>query len=179
MTLCFTEALDRTAVIHAADLVAELIAHPAIAAAWTRESSCAGMSVGGLTRHLVSQPVNVVTLLRADPSEGAGAETIDLLEHYSRASWLREDLDGAANRSIRETADKQASDGPDAAAALLSRARAELKAVLADGPSTTYPRRSQPFESDRLLAEARCQAAQQLAAANGIQDDDRQRRQND
>jgi hypothetical protein len=141
MSLCFTETLDRTAVIHAVDLVAELVAHPAIAAAWARESSCAGMSVGGLTRHLVGQPVNVVTLLRADRDdrdEGAGAETIDLLEHYSRASWLREDLDGEANRSIRDAADQQASDGSGAAIALVTHARAELKAVLADAPATTY-----------------------------------------
>ena len=138
MSLRFADTLDRTAVLHAADLVAGLVAHPAIAAAWTRESSCAGMSVGGLTRHLVSQPVNVVTLLRADRSEGADAETIELLEHYSRASWVREDLDGEANRSIRDTADQQANDGPDVAAALLSHARADLKAVLADAPPTTY-----------------------------------------
>ena len=55
-----------------------------------------------------------------------------------RASWLREDLDGEANRSIRDTADRQASDGPDAAAALLSKARAELDAALADAPPSTY-----------------------------------------
>jgi hypothetical protein len=96
------------------------------------------MSVGGLTRHLASQPVNVVTLLPADRSEGAGAETIDLMEHYVRAAWLREDLDGEANRSIRSTADRQASEGSDAATAVLSDARAELDAVLADAPPTTY-----------------------------------------
>lgn len=138
MTLCFTGTLDRKAAINAADLISDLIAKPEVAAAWTRESSCAGMSVGGLTRHLVSQPVNVVTLLRADRSAGAGTETIDVLEHYVRASWLREDLDGEANRSIRDTADRQASDGPDAAAALLSNARAELDAALADAPPSTY-----------------------------------------
>ncbi len=138
VTLRFTGTLDRKAVIHAADLISDLVDRPEVAAAWTRESSCAGMSVGGLTRHLASQPVNVVTLLRADRSEGAGAETLELLEHYARASWLREDLDGEANRSIRDTADRQASDGPAAAAAVLSHARAELETVLADAPPTTY-----------------------------------------
>ena len=44
------------------------------------------MSVGGLARHLISQPVNVVTLLRADRSGSAGAQPIALLEHYARAS---------------------------------------------------------------------------------------------
>jgi Mycothiol maleylpyruvate isomerase N-terminal domain len=138
MTLHFTGVLDRSSVIDAADLVADLVARPEVAVAWTRESSCAGMSVGGLTRHLVSQPVNTVTLLRADRGEGAGAETIDLLEHYARASWLREDLDGEANVSIRAVADQQASEGPAAAAVLLSNARSELEAELADAPPTTY-----------------------------------------
>ena len=51
---------------------------------------------------------------------------------------MREDLDSESNRSIRDTADQQPTDGPDVAAALLSQARAELKAVLADAPPTTY-----------------------------------------
>jgi hypothetical protein len=96
------------------------------------------MSVGGLTRHLVGQPASVVALLRADGPDVSSAETIELLEHYARAAWLREDLDGEANQSIRDTADRQAADGPDAALASLSDARAELEAVLADAPPTTY-----------------------------------------
>jgi hypothetical protein len=136
--LRFTGSLDRDAVIDAADAISDLVARPEVAAAWTRESSCAGMTVGGLTRHLVSQVANVVTLLGANAPAGVGAETIDLLEHYARASWLREDLDGEANRSIRDAADRQAADGAAAAAAELSRARAELQAVLADAPQITY-----------------------------------------
>jgi hypothetical protein len=138
VTLQFTGTLDRSAVTHATDLVAELVARRQIAATWTRESACAGMSVGGLTRHLVSQPVNVVALLGSDRAEPAGAETIPLLEHYARASWVREDLDGETNRSIRETSDRQAAEGPPAALALLARARATLEPVLAHAPPTTY-----------------------------------------
>jgi hypothetical protein len=138
MTLGFTGTLDRTVVSHATDLVAGLVARPEVAAAWTRESSCVGMSVGGLTRHLASQSINVVTLLRADRSASAGAETIELLEHYARASWVATDLDSEANRAIRTSADREASDGPDAAATALADARNQLDAVLADAPPTTY-----------------------------------------
>ncbi|HEY7042897.1 MAG TPA: maleylpyruvate isomerase N-terminal domain-containing protein [Nocardioidaceae bacterium] len=135
MTLGFAGSLDRSAVLQAADLVAELVARSEVAQAWTSESSCVGMSVGGLTRHLVSQPVNVVKLLRADQSD---AETIPLLEHYARAAWVREDLEGDTNRSIRESADREASEGRDTALALLAQARSEIESTLADAPSTTY-----------------------------------------
>lgn len=149
VSLHFSGSLDRKAVIEATDLIAELVDRPEIAADWTGESSCEGMSVGGLTRHLAGQPASVVALLRLDGSEGAAAETIDVLEHYGRASWLREDADGETNRSIRATADSEAADGPDAARALLSRARADLEVVLAHPPPTTYV----PWQGWRLATD--------------------------
>jgi Mycothiol maleylpyruvate isomerase N-terminal domain len=96
-----------------------------------------GMSVGGLTRHLINQPVTIVALLRANSIE-SGAETIPVLEHYARAAWVREDLDGEANRLVREKSAVQAAEGPDAGVALLARARAELESVLAEAPPATY-----------------------------------------
>lgn len=149
VSLHFSGSLDRKAVIEATDLIAELVDRPEIAADWTGESSCEGMSVGGLTRHLAGQPASVVALLRLDGSEGAAAETIDVLEHYGRATWLREDVDGETNRSIRATADREAADGPDAARALLSRARADLEVVLAHPPPTTYV----PWQGWRLATD--------------------------
>lgn len=136
--LTFAGTLDRRAVVRAADLVADLVARPEVEAAWTRESSCAGMTVGGLTWHLANQPVSVVTLLRADRSADAEAETIELLEHYVRAAWVREDHDGEANRSIRDAANAEASEDVASAIAALSAARAELDIALADPPTTTY-----------------------------------------
>lgn len=141
VTLQFTGTLDRGGVVRAAGLISDLVLRPEVSAAWTKESACAGMTVGGLTRHLVSQPVNVVALLRAadaERPEAAGAETIPVLEHYARAAWVREDLDGDANRSIREVSDQQAAEGPEAAVALLGQAQAELESVLSDAPPTTY-----------------------------------------
>lgn len=150
MTLSFAGALDRQTVIHATDLVEHLAARPEVASAWTDESSCAGMTVGGLTRHLTSQSVNVVALLdRAAGTQGRDAETIPLLEHYARAAWLREDLDGETNQTIRAASDEQATEGPDAALAVLAAARAGLASALEQAPETTYI----PWQGWRLATD--------------------------
>jgi hypothetical protein len=138
VTLQFAGQLDRNAVVHASDLVADLIANPAVEAAWAEESSCAGMSVGGLARHLGSQPVNIVGLVGADPGAGAGSETIAVLEHYARAAWVREDLEGEVNRSIREASEQQSAEGVETARFLVADARGRIEAVLADPPPTMY-----------------------------------------
>jgi Mycothiol maleylpyruvate isomerase N-terminal domain len=136
--LSFTGAVDRTAVVRAAEAIVDLVSRPEVAAQWQRESSCPGMTVGGLTWHLVSQPGMVVSLVGAGPDAGTGSEIVDVLEHYARARWVSEDVDGETNRAIREAADTQASDGPEAAVTFLLRARAGLDAVLAAAPATTY-----------------------------------------
>jgi hypothetical protein len=136
--LIFTGAVDRDAVVRAADAIVDLVSRPEVATQWKRESSCVGMTVGGLTWHLVSQPAMVVSLVGAGPDAGTGSETVDILEHYARARWVGEDVDGETNRAIREAADTQASDGPEAAVTFLLRARAGLAAVLAAAPATTY-----------------------------------------
>jgi len=149
VTLAFAGTIDRSAVPHATDLVVALISRPEVAAAWDQESSCAGMTVGGLTHHLVSQPVNVVKLVGADPTVGAEAQTISVLEHYARAAWLREDLDGDTNRSIRESSDQQASDGIDVAIGLVTDARSVMDEALADMFASTYI----PWQGWRLATD--------------------------
>lgn len=137
MTLTYSGTLDRSAVIHAATLVHDLVAHPAVAGAWNAESSCAGMTVGGLTRHLVGQSVYVVSLLSADAAQGADALVESLLEHYAQAAWVRDDLDSGSNLFVREKSEAQAAEGHDVAVALQADAVAQLPAVLADPPDTT------------------------------------------
>jgi hypothetical protein len=150
VTLHFAGDLDRDIVVRATDLVAGLVARPEVSAAWTDESSCAGMSVGGLAQHLVSQPVNVVRLLTTDVPEGT--ETIDVLEHYARAAWTREDLGGDTNTSIRATSDEQAAEGPDAARQLVSGAREQLATALAVAPPTVYiPWQGWALDTDDFL----------------------------
>jgi hypothetical protein len=150
VTLTFAGVLDRDVVVHASNLVAGLVARPEVSAAWAVESSCAGMSVGGLARHLVSQPVNVVRLLTSELP--AGTETIDVLEHYARAAWVREDLDGDTNTSIRAASDEQAGEGPEAALDLVSRASEQLATALAGAPPTVYiPWQGWALDTDDFL----------------------------
>ena len=56
MTLTFAGTLDRAAVLRAADALVDLVSAPEVAAAWESEWPWPGMTVGGLARHLVSQP---------------------------------------------------------------------------------------------------------------------------
>jgi hypothetical protein len=150
VTLHFAGELVRNVVVHATDLVAELVARPEVSAAWTVESSCEGMSVGGLARHLVSQPVNVVRLLRSEVPDGT--ETIDVLEHYARAAWTREDLGGDTNASIRAASDEQAAEGPEAAQELVSQAREQLATALAGARPTVYiPWQGWALDTDDFL----------------------------
>jgi hypothetical protein len=149
VTLRFSGTLDRAVVIGAVERVSALVARPEVAAAWGQESACTGMTVGGLTRHLIGQPELVVSLLQADPAAGADAEVIDLLEHYARAAWVREDLDGAANTSIRTSSEDQASAGVEGALDVLSAARSRLAPALATPPPTAYL----PWQGWRLATD--------------------------
>ncbi|HEY7718271.1 MAG TPA: hypothetical protein VH915_05890, partial [Pedococcus sp.] len=96
----------------------ELASSPQVREAWGRESSCAGMTVGGLTHHLLNQAVNTARGLRVDP--GGSPEPIALLEHYARAAWVAAAPDDEVNVSIREGDNERALVGPDA---VLARAR--------------------------------------------------------
>jgi hypothetical protein len=112
----------------ASRIAADLALRPEVAARWTEESACAGMSVGGLAHHLVSQVTNTVRLLEAEPHE---EPPIPLLEHYARAAWVTADLDDDVNVGIREGADEDAAGGPDALAPMVDDALAALPDLLA------------------------------------------------
>jgi hypothetical protein len=86
MTLTFAGNLDHAAVVRAVDQLVDLVAATDVAAAWERESALPGMTVGGVARHLVSQPECAVEFLRAElPPD---AETVSLLDYYARVDWL-------------------------------------------------------------------------------------------
>jgi len=138
VTLSYAGRLDRSAFVAAAALVHELVSRPEVAASWTHESSCAGMTVGGLTRHLVGQSTYAVSLLRADPTHPSDVPVLTLLGHYAAAPWINEDLDGDSNRFVREKSGAQAAEGPDVAVGLQAAAVADLPAVLADPPAATF-----------------------------------------
>jgi hypothetical protein len=106
-----------------ARVAADLVRHREVGARWSEESSCAGMSVGGLANHLAGQAANVVRLLEAPPSVEA---PIPALEHYRRAAWVHTGLDDEANVDVRTSADAYAETGP---ADLLERVDADLAAL--------------------------------------------------
>jgi hypothetical protein len=103
-----------------AEQTVALAARAEVAAAWDDESSCAGMTVGGLTEHLLVQLKLLDELLTAAPADD---QPITLEEHYARAAWANTGLDSEANVSIRETSDEMARVGQQA---LLAEARERL-----------------------------------------------------
>jgi hypothetical protein len=129
-----TGSIDRAAVARATDLLVELVARPEVAAHWGHESSCAGMSVGALTWHLVNQPQRVLETLGGTATPTDTPITLD--QHYAEAAWLNEDLDGPANVRVREGGEHQAEAGPDAAVAAAKAARAALDEALAGAGAT-------------------------------------------
>jgi hypothetical protein len=120
--------VDRSSFVDAARTALDLALASEVRAAWDRESACAGMSVGGLTHHLLQQVVNSVRLLEAAPVE---EQPIPLLEHYARAAWVRAGPDDDANVTIREEPDAEAANGADHVLAVAEGALAQLPALLA------------------------------------------------
>jgi hypothetical protein len=119
----------RQALVDAAGIAQELAARPEVAAAWRAESACAGMTVGGLTHHLVRQVVVTNELLDAAPS----GEAIPLLEHYERAPWVKGGHDDPANVAVRTGSDERAAVGVEAVLAEAGGSLDRLPTLLA-GP---------------------------------------------
>jgi Mycothiol maleylpyruvate isomerase N-terminal domain len=87
---------------------AELLTSDEVRERWDDESSCAGMTVGGLAFHLAAQAGNTVRLLSAAPS---GEAPIPVEEHYRRAAWVNTGLDEEVNVDIRTSANDEAAGG--------------------------------------------------------------------
>jgi hypothetical protein len=122
------EQSERDGFLAAAEIAADLVRRREVSVRWTDESSCAGMSVGGLAFHLGTQTDLVVRLLQAAPSDLA---PITLAEHYARAAWVRSGPDDEANVGIRDGSDAQAEAGPEALAAMVGERLQALPGVLA------------------------------------------------
>ncbi|WP_019144920.1 maleylpyruvate isomerase N-terminal domain-containing protein [Aeromicrobium massiliense] len=125
------DRIDRIAFVAACRTAFDLASRPEVADAWTSESSCEGMTVGGLAQHLLAQPERVVQLLSAAP-EG---DPIPAIEHYRRAAWVQSDPEAEVNIEIRTSADDAATAGHDA---VLAHARE----VLDDLPDVLSAHRS-------------------------------------
>lgn len=129
MPLTFAGTLDHDAVLGALDAVTDLVGAPEVAASWEQESVLDGMTVGGLTRHVVSQPECAVEFLRATPPPGA--ETVSLTAYFDRVDWLAAPVDSIENTSIRDDFNAMAGGGPQESVGVLAWSRGELPAALA------------------------------------------------
>lgn len=109
------------AFLSCAEATMELASRGEVGEAWTQESSCEGMSVGGLAHHLVQQVVHAARGLSAPAP--VDAPVIRLLDHYSQAPWI------ASSRAGEIDPDQNASDNAAASAghaAVLDDARGAL-----------------------------------------------------
>ena len=151
MPLTFTGTLDRAALAGACDLLVDLVAGPEVAAAWDRESSLPGLTVGGLVRHLVSQPESAVEFLRIHPRP-PHAETVSLLEIYDRTDWLDAAIDAEENTSIRDDFNAMADGGQPHSLEILEESKAALAgAIAAAGPTTYVPWQDCCISTDDFL----------------------------
>ncbi len=119
----------RQAFLDTVDLSWALASTPEVRAAWTRESACAGMTVGGLTHHLLNQAGNTARGLRQAPGEAA---PIAVSEHYARAAWVRARPEDEVNIAIRDGDNERAQAGPDAVLADARELIDALPALLAE-----------------------------------------------
>lgn len=136
MTLSFAGRLDHGAVVRAVDQIVDLVAADQVAVAWESESALPGMTVGGLTRHLVSQPECAVEFLRAQQPGDDVALT--LAGYFDRVDWLHAGVDDIENTSIRDDFNEMARPGPGESMAVLERSRGDLSAAIAAAERTTY-----------------------------------------
>ena len=148
MALTFVQSVDRDVLSRAVDSITGLVAAPEVGAAWERPSVLPGMTVGGLTRHLVSQPECAVEFLRIQPPP-PHADVVSLAELYRRTDWFLAPVDAAENTSIRDDFNEMAAGGAEHSTAILGRARTALPAAIADAGPVTYV----PWQDCALLTE--------------------------
>ena len=123
--------------IAAAEVAARLVTAPEVAARWTDESACAGMTVGGLAHHLAGQAENVGTAARArcpcETSRSPSSSTTAGL------TWVTTGLDDEPNTSIRDEANDDAAGGPEQLAAEVERVLGALPSALAPSLAGSAP----------------------------------------
>lgn len=144
VALTFAGTLDRSAVTEAAVQLRELVDTHAVADAWDQESSLPGMSVGGLTRHLVSQPECAVEFLGLPAP--ADAPLLGLVGHYDNVDWLDAPITAGENTSIRDDFNQLGAAGHADSVDVLARSLDRLDAAIDAAGSTTYV----PWQDCRL-----------------------------
>jgi hypothetical protein len=134
--LTFTGNLDRTALTRACAALADLVGDERVATRWADPSVLPGLTIGGLTRHLVSQPECAVEFLTAP--QPADAEVVPLAQCYARTDWFHAPVDHEANTSIAADFDAMAAGGPGHSSAILAESLRVLPDAVARAGETTY-----------------------------------------
>lgn len=137
MPLTFTGNLDRDALLRTTDALVGLVSASMVASAWNEESALPGMTIGGLTRHLISQPESAIEFLGIQPVP-AHAPILSLAECYERTDWFGAPVAAVENTSIRDDFNAMAAGGQEHSLAILEQARTDLTGALAGAGSTTY-----------------------------------------
>jgi len=171
MPLTFAGTLDRTALLRASDAIVDLVAAPEVARAWDDPSAVPAFTVGGVVRHLVSQPECAVEFLRIQPVP-PHAETLSLAGLYERTDWFHAPVDAAENTSIVEDFNAMSAGRQEHSVAILEQARAELAgAIEAAGPTTYVPWQDCLLATDDFLVVRLTEVvvhADDLAASVGL-----------
>jgi hypothetical protein len=150
MPLTFAGTLDRCAVIAAVDQVTDLVGSAEVADRWWHESALPGMTVGGLTRHLVSQAECAVEFLTTPGPPHA--QVLTVVGHYDRVDWWHAPVDAAENTSIRDDFNRMGSAGHAESVEVLARSREHLgSAIDAAGPATYVPWQDCAMPTDDFL----------------------------
>ncbi|MBM7774215.1 hypothetical protein JOD54_004419 [Actinokineospora baliensis] len=123
--------MSTDAFLSAARTALTLLRDPAVTAAWDKPSALPEFGVSGLAAHLAYQ-VLVLPEVLADPIPDE--PRIALLDHYSHAAWINEDIDGETNVRIREGGNRLAEGGP---VALADRVEAALEEIIAALPTSS------------------------------------------
>ena len=121
----------RRAYLSAAASAADLLADPAVAAAWDRPSALAEFGVSGLAGHLAAQVLFVPAALDAPVPDEA---PVALLDHY-RGAWLDADVDEPVMVMIREGGEKVAEPGPEELVRSVRATLSALEPVFAEAPA--------------------------------------------
>ena len=142
-----------------------------MAEAWDRESALPGMTVGGVTRHLVSQPETAVEFLRIQPPP-PHAPVVSLAELYERTDWFAAAVDAEENTSIRDDFNAMSAGRQEHSLAILEQALADLPDALAAAGDTTYvPWQDSSLATDDFLVVRLMEIvvhADDLAASVGL-----------
>lgn len=150
VSLTFAGTLDHAAVIAAVDQLADLVGSAVVIDSWGQESALPGMTVGGLTRHLVSQPECAVEFLTSPVP--VHAPLLTLVGHYDRVDWLRAPSDAPENISIRDDFNEMALAGPGECLQAFTQSREQLAAAIdVAGPVVYVPWQDCALSTDDFL----------------------------